>query len=419
MSESRRLEPSFFAQTVAFATTALAMFGNYYVYDSVGPVAELLSRQLAFTDLQIGSLNAIYSLPNIVMGLVGGVQVDRFGARAVILWTAAVCLVGAVLTAASAHYPLMAAGRLLFGLGAETMMVAILVAMARWFEGRHLALFLALNLSVARLGSFLADRSPSFARSLYEAGWQGPLWLAAGAAALALTSALIYWWVDQREAQRGALRTVTSGERFEWRALLRFRREYWYILGVCVTFYSVIFPFRSTFAIKYFQQARGLDLADASRMNSYVFMAAIIAMPGFGYGVDRYGRHFALLMLGALLLPLSFLCLGMDRVSLWVPTALLGTSFSLVPSVLWPSVARYVAPQQRGTAYGLMAMLQNIGLTLSNMTAGRLNDLNLASATHPQGYSSMLWFFGLLGLAAFVFAALLRWHRPRAQGWAP
>src|SRR5690349_21669390 len=99
-----------------FVATALAMVGNYYVYDSIGPVAELLSRQRGFSDAQIGMLNAIYSLPNIFIVLVGGLLIDRFSARAVMLVTTGVCLLGALLTAVDAGFPAMAAGRLLFGM---------------------------------------------------------------------------------------------------------------------------------------------------------------------------------------------------------------------------------------------------------------------------------------------------------------
>ena len=48
---------------LVFALAAAAAFGNAYVYDSIGPVADLLQRQLGFADTQIGMLNAIYSLP--------------------------------------------------------------------------------------------------------------------------------------------------------------------------------------------------------------------------------------------------------------------------------------------------------------------------------------------------------------------
>lgn len=407
--------PSPAIQLGMFLAISLASVGNYYVYDSIGPVAELLSSQLGFSDTQIGTLNAIYSLPNIFMVLIGGVLVDRFNARSVTVATAAVCLLGAILTALGTQFPVMALGRLLFGLGAETMIVAITVAFAQWFSGRHFALFFALNISVSRLGSYLADRSPTFARTLYEQGWQPPLWLAAAFAAIALAGALGYWLADRREAPRGTLAIAPPSERIEWRNLLRFRAAYWYTVALCVAFYSVIFPFRSTFSIKYFQHAHHLSLEEASTLNSYVFLAAAFATPAFGFLVDRIGRHGLLMALGALMLPLSFVFLGTTSDgTLWLPTVLLGIAFSLVPAVLWPAVARYVEPHQLGTAYGLMTMLQNVGLTLANLIAGYINDASGASASNPAGYASMLWFFGLLSLAGFLFAAFL-WRREAVQ----
>ena len=65
---------------LVFVLVAASMYGIFYVYDSIGPVADLLQRQRGFSDTQIGMLNAIYSLPNVVLVLVGGVLVDRFGA---------------------------------------------------------------------------------------------------------------------------------------------------------------------------------------------------------------------------------------------------------------------------------------------------------------------------------------------------
>jgi len=408
------MRPTPAVQFGMFVAISLASIGNYYVYDSIGPVADLLASQLGFSDTQIGTLNAIYSLPNIFMVLVGGVLVDRFNARSVTVVTAALCLLGAILTALGSQFPVMAAGRLLFGLGAETMIVAITVAFAQWFSGRHFALFFALNISVSRLGSYLADRSPSFARSLYEQGWQPPLWLAVGFAALALAGSIGYWLADRHEAPRGTLAIAPPSDRIEWGNLLRFRASYWYTVALCVAFYSVIFPFRSTFSIKYFQHAHQLSLEEASTLNSYVFLAAAFATPAFGFLVDRIGRHGLLMALGALMLPLSFVFLGTTAGSLWLPTVLLGIAFSLVPAVLWPAVAKYVEPHQLGTAYGLMTMMQNLGLTIANVIAGYINDVSGASAANPAGYASMLWFFGLLSLAGFLFSVFL-WRREAIQ----
>jgi MFS family permease len=415
MTHAPQSRPSVAAQVIMLVGVALASIGNYYVYDSIGPVADLLSRQLGFSDTQIGTLNAIYSLPNIFMVLIGGVLIDRFNARSVAVATTAVCLIGAVVTALGAEFWIMALGRLIFGLGAETMIVAVMVAFAQWFVGRNFALFFALNLSVSRVGSYLADRSPSFASPLYEQGWQQPLWLAAGFAAVCFVGSLIYWMIDRREAPRGTLAVAPPPDRIDWRSLLRFRAAYWYTVALCVAFYSVIFAFRSTFSIKYFQHAHGLSLEEASTLNSHVFLAAVFATPAFGFLVDRMGRHALLMTFGSLMLPLSFIFLSAGKAELGLATVLLGVSYSLVPAVLWPAVARYVEPNQLGTAYGLMTMLQNMGVTIANVVAGHVNDVSGASASNPAGYSSMLWFFGLLSLSGFVFALLLWRHERSAR----
>lgn len=390
-----------------FIATSLAMIGSYYVYDSIGPVAELLASQLGFSDTQLGTLNAIYSVPNLVMVLIGGVLVDRYSARIMTLITTLVCLAGALATALGEHFPVMVLGRLLFGLGAETMSVAVTVGFAQWFTGRHFALLLALNISVSRMGSYLADRSPSFARELYSQGWQPPLWLAVGFAAISVLGGILYWWVDRREAGRGTLALAQPSDHIDWRNLLRFPAQYWYVVALCVTFYAVIFPFRSTFAIKYLQHAHGLSLEAASTMNSYVFLAAVFITPVFGLMLDRFGHQALLLAIGTLALPLSFITLGGSNTGLWAATVLLGVSFSLVPAVLWPAVARYVAADQLGTAYGLMTVLQQAGLVVANFAIGYANDASGASAANPAGYDAMLWLFGVLSLASFVFAALL------------
>ena len=83
MSETAvvRPEPPKAFRWAVLVLISLAMFGNYYVYDSISPLADVLKAQLGFSDANIGLLNAIYSFPNIVMVLIGGIIIDRIGTR--------------------------------------------------------------------------------------------------------------------------------------------------------------------------------------------------------------------------------------------------------------------------------------------------------------------------------------------------
>jgi MFS family permease len=390
----------------------VAIAGNYYAWDSIAPVADLLRRQRALSQSQIGLLNAIYAVPNIPLCLVGGILIDRIGAARASLLAASFCFVGAILTAVGDPFALMVTGRLFFGVGEETLFISLLAGVAQWFSAGRSALAMALFFSMARVGSYMADISPRWAAGVYAAGWRPPLALAAVLTGISLLAAMVYWRIDRyRPGHDGQAAGAADGHgRFDWRDLTRFDASFWYIMGLNVLFASVFFPFRSTFAIVYFQDAKGLSLADAGLVNSWVFFAAIFATPVFGLIADRFGRRAMLLTIGAALMPATFAILGLTHWSLWISTALMGLSFSVIPAVIWPSTAVLVAPSRLGTAFGLINVLQSLGMGALNLAAGWLNDRARAGPGNPAGYNPMLILFFLFSLAGFLAVAAL-WRR--------
>ena len=416
MTQLRSMTPSVRMGWAAMALVSLALFGNFYVYDSIGPVADLLEQQLGFTDTQIGTLNAVYSLPNVVLILFGGMLVDRYGAGRMATITAALCFAGAVLTAASSSFPIMTTGRLFYGIGSETFNIATLAAVTLWFPLRHTALAMGLTLSIGRAGSFAADISPSALPGVYAQGWQAPLVLAAGLAATSLAGAALYWWFERRAGLSGKAHETSASSPFVLRDLLRFPRTYWYLLVLCVLWYAAILAFRSTFAIKYFQHAHGLTLAAAGALNSYVYLSAMFATPFFGWLCDRLNRYSGMLAFGAFLLPTSLLVMSSTELGLGIATALIGVSYSLVPAAMWPLVSRLVDSKRFGTAIGLMWVVQNAGIGSANLIAGHLNDANGAGADNPAGYDAMMNFFTVSSLLGFAFALLLWRSTRKANG---
>jgi MFS family permease len=403
------------ARWCVLALASLAIAGSYYEYDAIAPIAGFLRADRGFTQAQIGMLNAVFSLPNIFLALLGGVLIDRYGPARVATWTATLCLVGAALTAIGSPYAVMVTGRLIFGVAEEALFIALLAGLAQWFSSGGTALAMALFFSFARIGSYAADTSPGWANALYAHGWQLPLWLAAGATAASFVAALIYRVFDGRARASGRLPPASAPERITWSDLVSFDLSYWYILGLNVLFAAVFFPFRSTFAIEYFQDAKGLTLQQAGLANSWVFFAAIFATPLFGFLADRFGRRSLMMMIATLLMPLVFLILGTTDWSLWISTALMGISFSVVPAVIWPATTMLVEPRRLGTALGLINLLQNLLLAASNLAAGWVADRGHAGPAHPSGYDGMLWYFGLLSVVAFVSVVLL-WRRESGPG---
>jgi len=411
----------------ALLFVSLAMFGNYYVYDSLGPVVDLMRSQLGFTFAQIGLLSTAYSVAALLVLLIGGWIIDRFGTRTALVVFAAICVVAAALSALGPDFETILAGRFLLGLGAEPMIVAATTVLARWFKGSELSLAFGLNLSISRLGSASADWSTGFAAPLY-ANWQDPLWLATAVAGVSVAAAMLYWAHEKRVEGRAHLGQRAEPDALRFGQLFRFPLSYWYVVALCVVFYATVFPFRG-FAINYFQQAHGLDRAAAGMLSSVLPLAAIIATPLFGLWVDRVGRRSTFLAAGALaMLPLflavTYLPPGPDvplpggrvvPLTLLACITLFGLVFSLLPAVLWPSVAQLVDETRLGSAYALMTFCQQIGMAAVPVVIGALNDWGGASPENPAGYAPGMWFYTAMGAIGVGFAWLL-WRAGRGPG---
>ncbi|MFN4111211.1 MAG: MFS transporter [Ignavibacteria bacterium] len=431
MEQVRREAPTYL-RWIVWLFISLSMFGNYYIYDSISPLADLLKTQLRFSDSNIGLLNAIYSFPNIIMVLIGGIIIDRIGTRKAVFIFTFLVMLGSLLTAVKGDIFVMAAGRLLFGLGAESMIVAITTIIARWFKGKELSFAFGLNLTLARLGSFMALNSPLWAKQYYNY-WQNPLWIAFYAGVSALFFISIYFVVDFVSSKKYELPPEGNQDKIIIKEIFSFGKAFWFISALCVTFYSAMFPFQN-FAIKFFQEVHGTSREVGGNLSSILTLSAMIFTPLFGLLADRVRKKSLLMMFGSFLIipvylimaykidlatPLGIsgnLEINLDFFDihtsipayLIMPMSMMGIAFSLIPAVMWPYVALVVDSSKLGTAYGLMTMVQNIGLFLFNILIGFSNDLFKASAENPAGYTPGMWIFSILGFSGLLFSYLLR-----------
>ncbi len=404
---------------------SMAMFGNYYIYDSISPLADLLKAQLGFSDSNIGLLNAIYSFPNIIMVLLGGILIDKIGTRRSVLIFTFLIMIGSMVTAFKGNLYTMAFGRFIFGIGAESMIVAITTIVARWFKGKELSFAFGLNLTVARLGSFMALNSPTWARQFYDS-WQKPLAITVIAGISAVIFILIYYVMDKYAVNKYDIPSDGKQDKIEFQEIFKFGKSFWFISALCVTFYSAMFPFQ-TFAIKFFQDVHLTTREVGGNLSSMLTLAAMIFTPLFGLLADRIGRRTTLMMFGSLLIIPVYLVMAYKvdlaaplgihgaislqsdffgihseiPIYLLIPMSMMGIAFSLIPAVMWPSVALITEKSKLGTAYGLMTMIQNIGLFGFNMLVGKVNDLS-------GDYTAGMWIFSMLGFAGITFAYLLR-----------
>ncbi len=456
MVDTARPQPSPLYRWTVLLFISIAMGGNYYIYDSINPLERIFIDKLGYSATAFGWLNSSYSVAAVLTLLIGGIIIDRIGTKKAIAAFALLCLLGAALTAARGRAGVMIAGRTVLGLGAESMIVAVTTALAKWFKGKELSFAFGLNLTIARLASVAADNSPTWAnRTFYPGGpagepsWRGPLLIAVGAGVLAVVCSLFYWALESRAERRYELGQAGSIDKLEFGQIFRFNPSYWFVVGLCFTFYSAIFPFR-TFAIDFFTNKilaahSGMVAAEAIKQagfcNSLLPMSAMIATPLFGLMVDKIGRRALFMMLGSVLLMPVYLMMAYVSAGrtatftlpwfsaghftlehftlpllLLVTMSMMGIAFSLIPAIMWPSVAYIVDQSRLGTAYALMTLIQQIGFFALNLLIGHANDYSHAGPNNAGGYALGMWIFSILGFVGLTFAILLRMRETGPHG---
>ncbi len=409
-------QPSPMYRWVVLIVISLAMFANYYVYDSIAPIADILKSDLGFSDANYGMLFSVYSLAAVIVLLLGGVIIDKYGTVKSTIVFGAICTFAGILMVTTSNYWVMVAARFLLGLGSEPLIVAITCALAKWFKGRELGFAFGINLTIARLGSFSADWMPTWAPSAFD-GWQRPLIIAAGIGTLCVVAALAYGALESSANRRYGLGKAAETDKLVLSDLFRFSKSYWYVVALCLTFYSAIFPFRG-FSIKFFMEAWEVTRETAGQFNSVLPLAAMFATPLFGLLVDKVGKRALFMVFGSFLMMPVFLMMAYQITPLAVPVAMMGIAFSLIPAVMWPSVAYIVDEKRLGTAYAVMTLIQQLGVMGVPLLIGFLNDHYQASASNPAGHIPGMWAFSTLGFLALFFAIMLRREEtgPNAHG---
>jgi MFS family permease len=425
---------------IVLAIMSLICFAQYYIYDSITPLGPLIKSQLGFSGAEYGMLFSAYSVANVFlfMLLLAGVLVDKLGLKISGVLYGFLCFLGAALTAlgawrgmpgllgggygwlAHAFLPgwspelkIMLLGRMIYGVGAESILVVNNKVLARWFKGKELAFAYGLNLTIMRLGTFLALNLQAPAAGWF--GLRGSLWFAALVMGIGFSTFFIYLGLEH--AARGRFGapgvseegTVAPEEKFVLREAFSFDASFWFISLLCVTFYSAVFPFQA-YAPDLLVQKFGYSVEAAGHVTSALIFGTMIFTPILGWVVDHKGKRATMMVFGSLLLIPCHLLIGYTHFWPIVPIFFVGVALSLVPAALWAAIPMMVPESRLGTAFGVVGYVQNVGLFLFPYLAGKIADAHTTVVKgHPVvDYTSTMLMFVALGVAGFIFSLLLK-----------
>lgn len=425
------------ARWTALVLIASMMFFAYMFVDVMSPLKSLLEEKLQWDSAAFGTYAASEYFLNVFFFFLifAGIILDKMGIRFTGILSASLMVLGAAIKLIGisewfagtgfcawldswwVSFPgsakMASLGFMIFGCGCEMAGTTVSKAIAKWFEGKEMALAMGIEMSIARLGVFATmwispEISKQFDQSVFA-----PVAFCTVLLLIGLICYIVFSVMDtklDREliAEGKAGGADSSDEEFHISDLGKIfsSKMFWLVAMLCVLYYSGIFPFQR-YAPNYVQETLGVSAETASRLFSFFPILAMVLTPFLGAFLDYKGKGATMLIVGAVIMTCCHLCFAFLLPAVpqvWLALTLiliLGVSFSLVPAALWPSVPKIIDANILGSAYCLIFWIQNIGLCLVPLLIGKTLDAT-------GGYQVPMLIFASFGVLAIFFGIWLK-----------
>ena len=423
------------ARWTALALVALMMFFAYMFVDVMSPLKTLIEEKLQWDSSTFGTYAASEYFLNVFVAFLifAGIILDKMGIRFTGVLSASLMVIGAGIkligitewfqgtglchwldswwVALPGSAKMASLGFMIFGCGCEMAGTTVSKAIAKWFEGKEMALAMGLEMAIARLGVFAVMWIAPMISKHFDTSLVAPVAFCSLLLLVGLITYTVFTFMDRKlDAQRGSdtATQTSSDEEFHISDLGKIfsSRMFWIVAMLCVLYYSAIFPFQR-YAPNFLETTLHIEAESAAQLFSCFPILAMVLTPFLGAFLDYVGKGATMLMIGALIMIGCHLCFAFVLPLFpykWLAVTLvatLGVSFSLVPAALWPSVPKIIENKILGSAYCVIFWIQNIGLCLVPLLIGVVLDAT-------GGYRVPMIIFSSFGVLAFIFTFLLK-----------
>lgn len=288
----------------------------------------------------------------------------------------------------------MLIGRIVFGLGGECLNVCQTAIVVKWFFKSESAVPLGLSITLSRMGSVLNDViSP---RISGEKNASSAFWLGFVMTIISFISIVVIFIIDYAKdkamneasdkiSQQDVVKVNMCELVTEFKKL---NKLFWILTMLCLSTYGCVLPFNyiatgfftsTTLKNRPPNEARKI----AGVYMGVPFFIGAIMVPIFGGVIDKFGNRTIMALISGVM---------------WI---LLGVSYSIFASVIWPSISIAVNDKERvGLAYGITTSFQSLGLAIHPMIVASL-------LVGFGSYNCCLLFFAFLGFVSMLFGMWL------------
>jgi len=279
-----------------FSVAGLFIFYQLNLQALPSVLRDGLVVDFSLTDAGFGGLSSSFYYPYMLLQIPRGLVLGRYGPRRLLLGGLFLCILATFITAYSRGMIEVTSARILMGVGAAPAFVATMALVARWFPARLFPIVVAITEMIGMLGAALGQEILGFV--VQSAGWRTGMLLCGwfGILLLAAIGAVV-----KDVPIDAATEACTAAPRKSRAALGRMILSPSLVLAGLAggMIYSAGLSFAMLWAVAFFQDHLGIDLATASFCASFFSWGIIVGFPVFGWACGRVAGPLPLLAGGA------------------------------------------------------------------------------------------------------------------------
>ena len=320
------------ARWLALILIASMMFFAYMFVDVMSPLKSLLEEKLHWDSASFGTYAASEYFLNVFFFFLifAGIILDKMGIRFTGVLSASMMVIGATIkligvsqwfeatalcqwldswwTSFPGSAKMASFGFMIFGCGCEMAGTTVSKAIAKWFEGKEMALAMGVEMSIARLGVFAVMWISPLISNQFDQSIVAPVAFCTALLLIGLISYIVFSVMDtkfDRQLEAAGIKNVdgASDEEFHISDLGKIfsSKMFWLVAMLCVLYYSGIFPFQR-YAPNYVQETLGVSAEAAARIFSLFPILAMVLTPFLGAFLDYKGKGATMLIIGAVIM---------------------------------------------------------------------------------------------------------------------
>lgn len=332
---------------------------------SLPPIFDKIQNDISFSNSQAGMLMGAYAIPGIFIPFLIAFLASKYNKKSIIHIALLVLIVGLVAFSMAQTFSTLLLYRLLTGIGATAMVVLAPLLVTMFFDKTNMGVAMGIFNTAVPFGTVVAA-------SLFGILGEHVYWryIIMGIALFAAVVLIINFFKLHLPKEEASKEASLASEKPVGKLLSN--GKLWMLVVIWALGNSQLLAY-VTFVPQHFQNI-GMTLQKAGLLTSFIMLAPILFGPILGIIIDKTGWKKRLLLVGSIIMAISFILISRGTVGLPIWAFTLGIGFTPIPIFVFSHLPDLIQPRQMAMGLGILTAASNLGIAVGPSAFGLLLD---------------------------------------------